>query len=367
MPKLVTTASFIKKAESVHKNKYQYVLVDYINTQTKVKILCDVHGMFEQTPHMHLAVYGCRACRKDYREHLRVSYDDALAQGLKKTCSVCGGDKTVDMFYKQKRGIYGVKRVCCMCEKLYQTDLYHNNLSYRSSTLERAKNRWANDPEYRKRRTQKRHSDPKYIERQKEKERKKELMSDPEYVEQQRILRNTRTIDSRNKRLSCPEYRKQYNEKRTRRYKERCDNDPEYRRHETRRQVVYEKERKTHDGAYKTTQNIRSGLRDFIRNTKFTKEHSSMKYLGCNSIEYGEHLQQTAITNGYLDFDINNYSGKDFHIDHIIPFKAVIDGNATLEYVCHYSNHQILSSAENLSKNDSYPLLEDGKMYELIK
>jgi len=57
-----TTQQFIEKAIGIHNNKYDYSLVDYKNTRTKVKIICPVHGIFEQTPHNHLSGQGCNKC-----------------------------------------------------------------------------------------------------------------------------------------------------------------------------------------------------------------------------------------------------------------------------------------------------------------
>lgn len=53
---------FIEKARNVHGEIYDYTLVDYINSQTKVKIICPVHGVFEQKPNNHLSGYGCKKC-----------------------------------------------------------------------------------------------------------------------------------------------------------------------------------------------------------------------------------------------------------------------------------------------------------------
>lgn len=55
---------FIKKSEKIHSEKYDYSLVDYINNGTKVKIICKNHGVFEQRPNSHLKGYGCSKCRK---------------------------------------------------------------------------------------------------------------------------------------------------------------------------------------------------------------------------------------------------------------------------------------------------------------
>ena len=44
-----TTEQFIQEAKQIHGNKYDYSLVDYINSKTKVKIICPKHGIFEQS------------------------------------------------------------------------------------------------------------------------------------------------------------------------------------------------------------------------------------------------------------------------------------------------------------------------------
>lgn len=57
-----TTDSFIAKARERHGNKYDYSKVEYVNSQTKVKIICPSHGLFEQTPAEHLRGRGCMEC-----------------------------------------------------------------------------------------------------------------------------------------------------------------------------------------------------------------------------------------------------------------------------------------------------------------
>ena len=59
-----TTEEFIEKAKNIHENKYDYSLVNYINRDTKVKIICKKHGVFEQIPHSHLGMggSGCSKC-----------------------------------------------------------------------------------------------------------------------------------------------------------------------------------------------------------------------------------------------------------------------------------------------------------------
>jgi very-short-patch-repair endonuclease len=61
--KKLTTEEFIKRAKEVHGDKYDYSLVDYKNMDTKVKIICPIHGVFEQLPYDHLNGCNCTFCR----------------------------------------------------------------------------------------------------------------------------------------------------------------------------------------------------------------------------------------------------------------------------------------------------------------
>ena len=59
---LKTEEIFISKAKEIHGNIYNYDLVEYSNTTTKVKIVCPTHGEFLQTPQKHLHGQGCSKC-----------------------------------------------------------------------------------------------------------------------------------------------------------------------------------------------------------------------------------------------------------------------------------------------------------------
>lgn len=48
--------------EAPHSNEYDYSLVEYKNSRTKVKIVCRVHGVFEQRPSDHMRGFGCQQC-----------------------------------------------------------------------------------------------------------------------------------------------------------------------------------------------------------------------------------------------------------------------------------------------------------------
>jgi len=63
MPKKQTKEEFIVKAKKIHGDKFDYTLVEYVNSKTKVKIVCPEHGIFKQSPNDHLSGYGCRDCQ----------------------------------------------------------------------------------------------------------------------------------------------------------------------------------------------------------------------------------------------------------------------------------------------------------------
>lgn len=82
--------NFIEKARRVHDDFYDYSLVDYVNTDTKVEIICPIHGIFKQTPRIHLyKKSGCNACAVDR--------------------SKITNTKTTEQFIKQGKEVHGDK------------------------------------------------------------------------------------------------------------------------------------------------------------------------------------------------------------------------------------------------------------------
>lgn len=60
---------FIREANIVHGGKYDYSLVEYTITSQKVKIICPIHGVFEQIARDHLNGAGCKKCYADSKRH----------------------------------------------------------------------------------------------------------------------------------------------------------------------------------------------------------------------------------------------------------------------------------------------------------
>ncbi len=68
MERRMDTNEFIKKAREVHGEKYDYSKVVYKGTYEKVSIMCPIHGIFKQSPHVHLGGSGCPKCKQSKLE-----------------------------------------------------------------------------------------------------------------------------------------------------------------------------------------------------------------------------------------------------------------------------------------------------------
>lgn len=59
---------FFNESLKIHNNKYDYSEVNYVNSHTKVIIICPIHGEFYQTPNDHLNNHGCSKCNQSKLE-----------------------------------------------------------------------------------------------------------------------------------------------------------------------------------------------------------------------------------------------------------------------------------------------------------
>ena len=70
LKKRISLEKFIEKSNKVHGNKYDYSKVEYIDTDTKVCIICPEHGEFWQSPHQHIGQKsGCPCCTNSHLEN----------------------------------------------------------------------------------------------------------------------------------------------------------------------------------------------------------------------------------------------------------------------------------------------------------
>lgn len=104
----ITLNEFIKKAKEVHGDKYGYSKVEYVNSKTKVCIICPEHGEFWQTPDSHLRGGGCKKCLNEKLSSDRLLTTEEWIEKARKV----HGDK-----YDYSKTIYKgyYEKVCITC------------------------------------------------------------------------------------------------------------------------------------------------------------------------------------------------------------------------------------------------------------
>ena len=75
---IIVNKAYMKKGDIIiaaiekYWDKYDYSRVKYVNSKTKVCIVCPEHGEFWQTPSKHLLGQGCPKCaikkRNEYKD-----------------------------------------------------------------------------------------------------------------------------------------------------------------------------------------------------------------------------------------------------------------------------------------------------------
>ena len=66
MPSKKTKEEYIEEAKKIHSNRFDYSLIKELpKRDTKVNIICPLHGIFEQSFHKHLCGDSCKKCSKE--------------------------------------------------------------------------------------------------------------------------------------------------------------------------------------------------------------------------------------------------------------------------------------------------------------
>ena len=146
--KRMSIESFIKKANDIHNNKYDYTNTKYESYNKSLEIICKEHGSFLQTPHNHLVGQGCPYCnggisydtdefikRANLIHEYKYKYENCTyKKANKKVIITC--DKHGDFLQYPFNHING--RGCPLCSKLYPVlenkwldDLSVNNRQYK--------------------------------------------------------------------------------------------------------------------------------------------------------------------------------------------------------------------------------------------
>ena len=75
-----TQEKYIAKAKKIHGYKYDYSKVKYTNSQTKIKIICSIHGEFTMKANNHsVQKQGCPACgRISAKENIKRKWEEVI-------------------------------------------------------------------------------------------------------------------------------------------------------------------------------------------------------------------------------------------------------------------------------------------------
>ena len=109
----------------------------------------------------------------------------------------------------------------------------------------------------------------------------------------------------------------------------------------------YMRTKRQTDEAFKLLLNLRRRLHHALNGTQ--KSKSTMELTGMESNDLLKYLYE-------MSPRFEGVPLSELHVDHIIPCAAFDMGNVDHQRVCfHYTNLQLLTPAENLSKHDSVP------------
>ena len=148
--KRLSNEDWILKAKKVHGNKFDYSKTNYVNSTTRVTIICPDHGEQIMFPHTHIEGYGCSECAKisvgdknmftqqEFLERVKhipnLSFEKTQYTGKRKsviaTCNIHGDyETTAEVLLKG----HGCKK--CASEKLSVNKIWSTSGFIEKATL----------------------------------------------------------------------------------------------------------------------------------------------------------------------------------------------------------------------------------------
>ena len=100
-----TKEQFIKEAKDIHGDKYDYSLVEYNGAHKKIKIICKIHGVFQQKPSNHTNLKQC--CPKCVNNNIKSTTEIFISKAKK-----VHGDKYDYSLVEFKNNKTNVKIIC---------------------------------------------------------------------------------------------------------------------------------------------------------------------------------------------------------------------------------------------------------------
>ena len=125
----LTTDEFIKRSKNIHKDRYDYSLSKYKGDDVKIKIICAKHGVFAQIPSVHYNGHGCFKCanKNDLETFVFKSkniygdiYDYSLVDYINSNTPVKILCKTHGEFIVEPHYFLYAKKGCIYCNTKYK-------------------------------------------------------------------------------------------------------------------------------------------------------------------------------------------------------------------------------------------------------
>ena len=221
---------------------------------------------------------------------------------MEKKCTKCEEVKSLDEFSKDKRNKDGKQSRCKSCHKEYKI----KNKDKRKAPTEEQKER-----------------------RKKHRQENKEFFKkkDREYNQKNKHIRQKHYKENKERLLKYTNEYYQNNKKKIRILADK-----------------WSKENMKTNPLYKLRVSIRSNIAMSIKNQGYTKKTKTYNMLKCDYNFFMQWLNGIA-SNGY------QYGFGNLNLDHVIPISlAQTEDEAIL--LCHYSNYQLLSAHENVTKGN---------------
>jgi hypothetical protein len=239
----------------------------------------------------------CKTCYKLYYEkNIKKDNEEyTLEIPNEKICNKCKVVKILDSFYNNKKGKYGKNPTCKLCntahQKVYIKEYYKNN---KQKIKQRSKQYYINNPEANKN----------YAKNNKERLKKKR----------------------ENNKEAIKKYQKNWRSK-----------NQGY-------TTEYVKLRRKIDSLFKLRINISGNVSKALKTQGYNKKTKTYKILQCE-YDFFIYFINNIANNGYT-YGIGN-----LHLDHVVPVSL---GQTEDEVIllCHYSNYQLLSAHENVTKGN---------------
>lgn len=118
----ISKDDWLKRFKSIHEDKYDYSLVEIVDSHTPVKIICKKHGEFDQRPYCHFSrKHGCPTCANEENAQKKMKGVDKFVEEAKLVHNNFYDYSLVD--YKQNK--IKIKIVCPTHGEFLQIPLDH--------------------------------------------------------------------------------------------------------------------------------------------------------------------------------------------------------------------------------------------------